>query len=146
MIPNGPTFSVDGKHIYHTHTTERTVYRFEIHGGYELSHKSVFYQIPEGDGYPDGMTIDSEGCLWICHFAGSQISRVSPAGKLIDTIKLPVSNITSCTFGGENLDQLFITTARWTLTDEQLKEQPLAGGVFLYEPGVKGMLSSKFGP
>ncbi|AFU99495.1 SMP-30/gluconolactonase/LRE family protein [Simiduia agarivorans] len=144
-ISNGPTFSPDGKTLYHTSTTERTIYQFDVAGDGRLSHKRVFYRVPEGEGYPDGMTCDAEGCIWLCHFFGWQLSRLSPGGKKLSAITLPVSNVTSCAFGGDDLDTLYITTARWALTEQQLAEQPLAGGVFAVCPGVKGMPTHRFG-
>ncbi|BFM10015.1 SMP-30/gluconolactonase/LRE family protein [Simiduia litorea] len=143
-ISNGPTFSPDGKRLYHTSTTEKTIYQFDMDATGELSNKRVFYRVPDTDGYPDGMTVDAEGCIWLCHFFGGRITRLSPAGKVLRVISLPVSNVTSCTFGGAELDQLYITTARWALTEAELQKQPLAGGLFVCEPGVKGLATNKY--
>lgn len=144
-ISNGPTFSPDGKTLYHTSTTERTIFRFDVADDGQLSNKRVFYVVPDGAGYPDGMTCDAEGCIWLCHFFGWRVSRLSPGGEIVSAITLPVSNVTSCTFGGADLDTLYITTARWALTETQLAEQPLAGGVFACQPGVKGIPVHRFG-
>ncbi|MDN3638151.1 SMP-30/gluconolactonase/LRE family protein [Simiduia curdlanivorans] len=143
-ISNGPTFSPDGKRLYHTSTTERIIYQFDLDAAGELSNKRVFYRVPDLDGYPDGMTVDAEGCIWLCHFFGGKITRLSPAGEALRTIALPVSNITSCTFGGAQLDKLYITTARWGLSEQQLQSQPLAGGLFVCRPGVKGLASNEY--
>jgi xylono-1,5-lactonase len=139
IITNGPTFSADGKTLYHTDTLARTIYAFDLDAQGALHNKRVFIQFDESSGFPDGMTVDAENCLWVCHFSGWGISRVSPEGEIISRIKLPVSNVTSCTFTGDNLDTLYITTARKGLTDAQLQEQPQAGGLFRYEPGVRGL-------
>lgn len=138
-ITNGPTFSVDSKILYHTDTVARKIFSFDVASDGSLSGKRPFYTVPESDGFPDGMTVDAENCLWLCHFFGGKISRLSPDGKVIGTLCLPVSNVTSCTFGGPKLEQLFITTARWALSAAQLKAQPLAGGLFVCEPGVAGL-------
>lgn len=143
-ISNGPAFSPDGKRLYHTSTTEKTIYQFDLDASGELRNKRVFYRVPDADGFPDGLTVDAQGCIWLCHFFGGKITRLSAAGKALSSIVLPVSNITSCTFGGAELDKLYITTARWALTESQLQSQPLAGGLFVCSPGVKGLPSNEY--
>ena len=102
MIDNGPTFSTDGKTLYHTDTVKRSIYAFDLDENGDLSNKRVFVQLTEEDGHPDGMTVDSENCIWLCHFGGSRVTRYSPEGEILQVIPMPVPNITSCTFGGQN--------------------------------------------
>ena len=91
------------------------------------------------------MAMDSEGKLWVAHWGGSQVVRWDPdTGAALTRIRLPVSQPTSCAFGGDDFDRLYITSARSGLTPEQLSQQPLAGGLFVTDPGVKGMPTTAF--
>ncbi|MDZ4199988.1 MAG: SMP-30/gluconolactonase/LRE family protein, partial [Kiritimatiellia bacterium] len=105
----------------------------------EISCRRTAFPIPVGAGRPDGSTLDAEGMLWVAHWEGWRVSRWNPrTGELLRIVRLPVERITSCAFGGPELDQLFITTARVSLTAEGLLQQPLAGRLFRVEPGVRG--------
>jgi len=144
-ITNGPTFSVDGKTLYHTDTAKRTIFAFDFSEDGAISNKRVFVQLEaEEEGYPDGMTVDSENCIWLAHFAGSRITRYSPAGRVLKVIPMPVPNITSCTFAGPDLDTLYITTARHLLSDEDVRKYPLSGSLFSCKPGVPGLPTPLF--
>ena len=101
--------------------------------------------IPEGDGYPDGMTCDAEGGLWVAHFGGWRITRFRPDGSVDRVIEMPVSQVTSCAFGGPGLDRLFVTSACIGLNKDELAEQPLAGGLFALDPETKGLPAGQFG-
>jgi sugar lactone lactonase YvrE len=91
------------------------------------------------------MTIDAEGMLWVAHWGGFAVCRWNPdTGEMLYKIKLPVPLVTSCTFGGENLDVLFITTARTGLTQDELLKYPDSGHLFIANPEVKGLLPHKF--
>ena len=90
------------------------------------------------------MTVDSEDCIWLCHFGGSRITRYSPDGDVLQVIPMPVPNVTSCTFAGPELDTLYITTARLLLTNEELDIYPLAGSLFSCKPGVVGLPTPLF--
>ncbi|SFD13702.1 Sugar lactone lactonase YvrE [Microbulbifer thermotolerans] len=144
VITNGPAFSPDGGTLYHTDTLRRRIYAFEVSDSGSLQNKRLFLQLPDSAGYPDGMTVDSEGCLWVCHWGGWGISRFSPGGDVVGRIALPVSNVTSCTFGGGGRDQLYITSARKGLSEAELERQPLAGGLFCCRPGVSGLETPLF--
>ncbi len=138
VITNGPAFSPDGKTLYHTDTLKRTIYAFDLDTSGNVSNKRTFINIPEENGHPDGMTIDDEGCLWICHWGGWRIARYSPAGEELMHIKMPVANITSCVFGGADLKTLYATTASKGLSDTDKAAQPNAGGVFAIELNISG--------
>ena len=91
------------------------------------------------------MTIDEEGCLWIAHWGGSKITRWNPStGEQILSIPIPALYVTSCTFGGPNLTDLYVTTARTRMTDDELKQYPHAGGIFRIQTNVKGCPTHSF--
>lgn len=146
-ISNGIAWSPDKKFMYFIDTPTRKVSTYH----YEESTGNILYfgtgvEIPEAMGSPDGMTIDEEGMIWVAHWGGAMISRWNPHnGKLLKTIKIPAKNVTSCTFGGENLDELFVTTARTGLSEEDLAAYPQSGGLFKVEPGVKGLPANYYG-
>jgi sugar lactone lactonase YvrE len=145
IIDNGPAFSVDGKTMYHTDSAKRIIYAFDCSEQGDISNKRVFIQLEdEAEGAPDGMTVDSENCIWLAHFAGSRITRYSAEGDVQQVIPMPVPNITSCTFAGPNLDTLYITTARIGLSEEKLVTYPLAGALFSCKPGVMGLPTPLF--
>ncbi|WP_160151526.1 SMP-30/gluconolactonase/LRE family protein [Microbulbifer sp. ALW1] len=144
IITNGPAFSPDGHTLYHTDTLGKVIYAFDLTADGRIGNKREFFRFDGSSGFPDGMTVDEEGCLWVCHFAGWGITRISPRGNIVGRIELPVANVTSCTFAGDKLDTLYITTARKGLNHEQLAQQPLAGGLFRVEPGVRGIAPGIF--
>jgi len=91
------------------------------------------------------MTVDSEGCLWIAFWDGGCIRRFSPAGDWLETVEMPITRPTSCTFGGVDLDRLYVTSARIDLDETALNMQPKAGGLFMFTPGVRGLADVPFG-
>jgi sugar lactone lactonase YvrE len=139
-ITNGPAFSVDGQTMYHNDSVKGMVYAFYLHNDGTIGRKRPFRQLTDpAEGAPDGMTIDSENCLWLAHYGGARLSRISPAGEVLQVVPLPVPNVTSCTFGGPKLDTLYITTASQGLSPSQKEQYPLAGSLFAYQPGVIGL-------
>lgn len=145
-VSNGIIWSLDNKIMYYIDSSTRKVvaYDFDIEKG-EINNKSTVINIPEKEGIPDGMTIDEEGMLWVAQWGGYRVSRWNPNnGKKLYEVLLPVKNVSSCIFAGENLDELYITTARSGLSNEELSSQPLAGGLFMIKPGVKGIQCYKF--
>ena len=145
IIDNGPAFSNDGKTIYHTDTGKKVMYAFDVAPDGTISNKREFIHLTETEeGSPDGMTVDSEDCIWLCHFGGARITRYAPTGELLRVVHMPVPNITSCTFAGPDLDTLYITTARTGLSPDDLQKYPLAGSLFSLKPGVTGLPTPKF--
>ena len=146
-ISNGLVWSTDLKTLYYidTPTYQVVAYDYDMMSG-DISNKRIVICIPTSEGYPDGMTIDTDGMLWIAHWDGSQVARWNPfTGKKIFSILLPVDRVTSCTFGGNDLRDLYITTARVGLTEKQLSEQPLAGSLFVVKKsGFQGLSAIKF--
>lgn len=146
-ISNGLAWTEDTKTMYYIDTPTMQVCAFDFNdatGG--ISNKRTVITIPEEEGYPDGMTIDVEGKLWIAHWDGWQVARWDPVnGQKMLSIKLPVARITSCTFGGEDLANLYITSAKVGLSKEELEQQPLAGSIFVVENcGYQGLKNQQF--
>lgn len=96
-------------------------------------------------GVPDGSCIDDDGCLWNARFGGERIVRITPDGRIDQEVELPVTNPTSCAFGGPNHDILFVTSAQFSLDDKQLAANPAEGAVVAFKPGVTGPSGTRFG-
>ncbi|ADU31705.1 SMP-30/gluconolactonase/LRE family protein [Evansella cellulosilytica] len=145
-ISNGLAWDTNKQLMYYIDTPTKKVAAFDYDAATgEINNKRYVITIPEGEGFPDGMTIDAEGMLWIAHWGGSRVSRWNPDnGEKLSEIFFPVSQVTCCCFGGEKLDKLYVTTASVGLSEAEQKEQPNAGGVFVVEPGVKGTYSYRF--
>lgn len=139
VITNGPAFSPDGRVFYHTDTSHRTVYAFDRPDPHTLAGKRVFVEIEEGAGYPDGTTVDQEGCVWIALWDGWAVRRYSPQGKLLATVRLPCANVTKIAFGGPDLRTAYVTTAWNGMTPAQRVAQPQAGDLFGFEAPVPGL-------
>ncbi|NGY05935.1 SMP-30/gluconolactonase/LRE family protein [Solimonas terrae] len=138
-ISNGPAFSPNGRHFYHTDTLRKVIYRFIVSDDHELLEKRPFIQIESGAGWPDGTTVDAEGCLWVAMYGTGSVRRYSPNGELLATFFLPCTNVTKLIFGGSDLLTAFVTTARQGLDMQTLRTEPLAGGVFSMRVKVPGL-------
>ena len=143
-VTNGPAFSPDGRLMYHNDSGRQVTYIFDLDEAGSASNRRTFLQFGEGDGYPDGMTVDAEGCLWIAFWDGSCVRRFSPGGELLQKIEMPVSRPTSCAFGGPNLDRLYVSSASIGIDETALTMQPNAGGLFMFTPGVQGIADVPF--
>ncbi len=140
-ISNGLGWSPDGRTFYFIDTPTRVVmaYDYDLENA-RLSRPRPAVRIPKEMGWPDGMTVDAEGMLWVALWGGARLTRWNPVtGRLLQTVPLPALNVTSCAFGGEALDDLYVTTARKGMTAEQLVRYPLSGGLFRIRPGVTGL-------
>ena len=142
-VTNGPAFSPAGGIMYHNDSARQVIYAFGLDGD-RVGERGEFLRFGERDGYPDGMTVDSEGCLWIAFWDGWSVRRYSPDGEWLESIRLPVARPTSCAFGGRNLDILYITSASIGLDDKAREMQPNAGGLFMVMPGVRGLAEVPF--
>lgn len=138
-ITNGPALSADGRYLYHVDTLGKAIWRFDIGSRDVLTEGKLFLKIPDGEGYPDGAVIDSEGCLWLALWGGWAVRRYSPEGELLETVSLPCSQVTKLAFGGKDLKTAYVTTARIGLSAAELEDQPLAGGLFAFEAGAPGL-------
>lgn len=144
FVPNGFAWSPDGARFY-INDSPRAMFVADFDGG-RAGAPYVLADASAAPGYPDGMAIDAEGFLWSARWDGGGIARFAPDGRLDRFVTLPVSRPTSCAFGGPDLDRLYITSARTGLDDAVLAREPRAGGVFAFDPGVKGMRARRWRP
>ena len=143
-VTNGPAFSPAGDFLYENDSARQLTYVFDLDADGSARNRRTFLTFDEGDGYPDGMTVDADGCLWIAFWDGWCVRRYSPDGELLETIEVPVARPTSCAFGGPALDQLYVTSASIGLDEDALAMQPNAGGLFLLSAGVRGLADRPF--
>ena len=140
-ISNGMAWSTDHKTFYYIDTPTREVkaFDYDLETG-AIANPRIALYIPEVLGWPDGMTSDMQGNLWIAMWGGAKITKWNPnTGELLEQIPVPAMNVSSCVFGGKNMNELFITSARKGLDEDTLKRYPLTGGVFRLETNVEGM-------
>ncbi|WP_188148853.1 SMP-30/gluconolactonase/LRE family protein [Haloferax sp. AS1] len=135
-IPNGMGFSPDRETFYFTVSEENSIYAYDYDadsGG--ISNQRVLVSTADEAGVPDGLTVDASGDLWSARWDGRALVRYTPTGKERDRVEFPVEKVSSATFGGPSLDQLYVTTAGG---DNRLAEGALAGSLFRFGPGVTG--------
>ncbi|OYY91304.1 MAG: gluconolaconase [Sphingomonas sp. 28-66-16] len=138
-ITNGPSISADRRTLYHTDTLAKTIWRLPIDPAGHLGKPERHIVIEEGAGHPDGSVLDAEGCLWTGLYGGWSVRRYDPAGKFMASVPFPVANVTKIAFGGDGLRTAFATTARKGLDAAALADQPEAGDLFAFDPGVAGL-------
>jgi sugar lactone lactonase YvrE len=145
-ISNGLALSPDQKTLYYIDSPTRAVSAFDYSAETgDIENRRVALDFRSEPGIPDGMTIDADGCLWIAHWGGWKVSCWDPqTGQKIHEIVLPCQNVTCCTFGGQDLDVLYITTGRIGLSPSELLQQPEAGALFAASPGVRGLATGRF--
>lgn len=145
-VANGLGWSPDNKVMYFADTPRRTIYAydFDLLSG-NISNRRPFITLDANDGTPDGLTIDEDGCLWVAIWDAWRVTRYSPQGQEMTSIKMPVPRPTSCCFGGTNLDTLYVTSASVRLNEEALASAPLSGSLFSIRiPGVRGLPETTF--
>ncbi len=145
-ISNGLTWSPDHKTFYYTDTPTRqvTAFDYDLATG-QIANPRPAVRVPDGLGWPDGMTSDTDGNLWIAMWGGAQVTKWDPhTGRLLDQIPMPVPQPSSCIFGGADLSELYVTSARKGLSQERLQEYPLSGGVFKIVTEVTGTPTFQF--
>jgi sugar lactone lactonase YvrE/DNA-binding IclR family transcriptional regulator len=135
-VPNGLGFSPDGRLLYLADSARRRVdvFDYDLASG-AIANRRRFVELAEGEGVPDGLTVDAEGGVWIALWDGWRVVRHAPDGRLDRVVHLPVPRPTSCAFGGPDLRTLYVTSARVRLSAAQLAEAPLSGSVFALDPG-----------
>lgn len=145
IVTNGPAWSADYRTMYHNDSVNGRVFAFDFdpESG-DASNRRLFLQFTKEEGSPDGMCTDAGGGLWIAHWGASLLTRHDASGKVLQTIRLPCSQVTSCAFGGPQLTTLYITTASVGLSAQQLEREPLAGGLFALEIDIAGVPANLF--
>ncbi len=145
-ISNGMAWSPDHKTFYYIDTPTREVRAFE----YDLdtgaiANPRVVITVPEALGWPDGMTSDTQGNLWIAMWGGAKVTRWNPhTGQLLEQVAIPAKNVSSCVFGGRDMNELYLTSACKGLDEATLQQYPLTGSVFRLQTRVEGMPTFEF--
>lgn len=144
-VPNGLAWAADERTMYFIDSVTNGVdiLDYSPQSG-AVTNRRRLIDIAAEIGLPDGMTIDIDGFLWIALWGGGAVRRYSPEGALDSVVQLPATQVTSCTFGGEQLDELYITSAAAGLSDEERARQPHAGAIFRVRPGVRGLPPQRF--
>ena len=143
-IANSIAFSPDGRRMYFADTPTKIIrcYDYDLDSG-DLSGERTFATV-EGPGFPDGSTVDADGCLWNAEWGGGRVVRYTPDGRVDRSVALPCSQVTCCAFGGARLDRLYVTTARIGLDAAALAREPHAGALFVIDAGVTGLADTPF--
>ncbi|OHT20626.1 SMP-30/gluconolactonase/LRE family protein [Edaphosphingomonas haloaromaticamans] len=131
-IPNGPAIDPTGRFLLHTDSAMGVIFRHELHDGV-LGPREPFVTFENGWGSPDGMAFDAEGHLWVACWGAGCVTRFSPEGRPVRRIELPASQISNCTFGGADLDRLYVTSAADGVDEEH------GGALFEVDPGCRGL-------
>ena len=139
-IPNGLGWSLDGRRMYFVDSAwgEVRAYPYDPETG-AMGDGRPLVQFPNDGSVPDGLTVDAEGHLWVARWGAGCVVRIAPDGSIAGRVDLPVSQVSSGTFGGDDLGDLYITTAREDFSAADLAREPLAGGLFRCRPGVRGL-------
>jgi sugar lactone lactonase YvrE len=139
-LSNGLGWSPDDTSMYYIDSDTNGVDVFDYEpDSAELHNRRRLINVPQELGMPDGMTVDSEGFLWVALWGGSSVRRYAPDGTLDLVIEIPASQVTSCAFGGKDLSELFITSATHEIPEHEISRQPSAGALFRCRPGTTGM-------
>jgi sugar lactone lactonase YvrE len=146
-VSNGLAWDLEKSRMYYIDSPTKSVVAFDYRDeDGAISNPRIAFTTPPEMGSPDGMTIDSEGLLWIAFYRGGCVARWNPeTGELLQRVDIPAPQVTSCCFGGGNLRTLFVTTARQGMDAAALERFPEAGGLFAFEPGVAGTPSYRYG-
>jgi len=144
-VSNGIGWSPDNRLMYFTDSPLHMIYVYDFDATTgTIQNRRPFVHTPDEKGVPDGLAVDSEGFIWSACWGGWKVTRYDPSGKVEREIQLPVEYPTCCAFGGEHLDELYITSAWTALREEQKMQQPYAGDLFRVKTGIKGLERPKF--
>ncbi|MBL7502116.1 SMP-30/gluconolactonase/LRE family protein [Frankia sp. CNm7] len=135
-ISNGLAFSPDGTRAYYVDTPTRRVDAFDYSPADGLTDRRPWATVPAGPGFPDGLTVDAEGGVWVALWAGGAVCRFDEDGGLDAVVKIPVPQVTACAFGGPDLATLYVTTSQ---DETDTTAHPRSGAVFAVDPGVRGL-------
>lgn len=139
VVTNGPAVSPAGDVLYLVNSGERTIWRFPLGDAPTLGKGELFLRLTPTEGHPDGVIVDSEGCLWVALWDGWGLRRYAPNGTLLLHVPLPCARVTKLALGGPDLRTAFVTTARIGLTEAELTRQPLAGSLFTFTAPAPGV-------
>jgi sugar lactone lactonase YvrE len=144
-ITNGIAWSPDSRTLYFADTLAETIYAcdFDLAAG-TIANRRVFNDAKDL-GYADGACIDADGYLWSARWEGSCLVHIAPSGAIDCVVPIPATRVTSCCFGGPDLDTLYVTTSRAGVGADVLARYPQQGGLFALKPGVKGLPRPRFG-
>jgi sugar lactone lactonase YvrE len=143
FITNGPAF-LNKNNFYYTDSRKKTIYKIKINDKLKIQKKIIFLKFNEKDGSPDGMTTDTKNNLWVCHYRGACISVYDLKGNKIHKINIPAKNVTNCTFGGSENNEIFISTARKGMNLKEIIKYPLSGSLFKTKINLKGKKATAF--
>ncbi|MFB6637126.1 SMP-30/gluconolactonase/LRE family protein [Streptomyces chartreusis] len=138
-VSNGTGWSPDGGLMYYIDSPTRRIDVFD-HADGRVGGRRPFVEIEAGAGFPDGLTVDADGCVWVALWDGSAVRRYTPAGELDRVVELPVPRVTACAFAGPDLTDLYITTARVGLKSPL----PLSGSLLVVPGAGKGLAQPAF--
>ncbi|MFE9438165.1 SMP-30/gluconolactonase/LRE family protein [Streptomyces sp. NPDC006602] len=138
-VSNGTGWSPDGRLLYYIDSPTRRVDVFDLVDGRPVNRRPLV-EIEEGAGFPDGLTVDADGCVWVALWDGGAVRRYTPGGELDRVIELPTPRVTACAFGGADLTDLYITTARVGLS----APHPVAGSLLVVRGAGKGLQQPAF--
>lgn len=140
IVPNSICWSPDDRTMYFADSYRGQIlaYPFDAQSG-TLGEATLFADMLANRGRPDGSTVDADGCVWNAEYGGGRVARFTPDGRVDRVVDLPVTQTTSCSFGGPGLDVLYVTSATQRMTPEDLDAQPLAGSLFALDAGVRGL-------
>ncbi len=142
-VSNGLGWSPDGTRLYYADSPTKRVDVFDYDPATgQAAGRRVFADLSAFDGVPDGLTVDADGCVWVAIWGGGVLRRLAPDGTADAVVEVPVSQPTSCAFGGPGMTDLYVTTARAGLSEAELKDQPLAGRLLRLRPGPVGLPST----
>ena len=145
LTSNGLAFSPDNRTLYWADTPRHVIHAFDLDPERgEIANRRVFHRFPEGQGRPDGGSVDEEGCYWSALYGGARIVRLSPTGEIVHEIAIPARNPTMAAFGGQDRRTLYITTARQGATAQDLALYPNSGGVFTVRVATPGVAEHPF--
>jgi L-arabinonolactonase len=143
-VSNGPCWSPDGNTFYFTDSKNQVIHAYDFDGNNGTIKNRRVLNDSKNYGYPDGSTVDAEGYIWSARWEGSCVLRIDPKGRIVTTIEVPATRVTCPVFGGPDLETLYLTTSRAHVDAATLARYPNQGGVFAFNPGVRGLLKNEF--
>jgi sugar lactone lactonase YvrE len=143
FITNGPAF-LDENNFYYTDSRSRIIYKIRINKKFKIIKKKAFIKLNLENGSPDGMTLDRNNNLWVATFGGAKLLVFNKKGKLIHKVIFSAKNITNCVFGGKNNTEIFVTTAKKSISKSELQKYIFSGSLFSVKSNMRGLTQKKF--